>query len=103
MHKTPGATLPLASIEIGDIEKQLGLLFVAISRVRRLDDLCLLRPLSGDRLLKMIHHSALPQRKQFDARLAALEAPLDALIATVLGDRTSLSEWFRHEFRQMML
>ena len=74
-----------------------------MSRVRKLEDLCLLRPLNGDRLLKITNHSALPGRKQFDARLAALEAPLDALIANVLGDRTTLSEWFRNEFRQMMM
>ncbi len=71
IHKAQGATLPLVKLRLGPTEHQLGLLFTAISRVRRLAHLALLSPIDADRLMQVSRHSALAFRKQKDADLAS--------------------------------
>ena len=85
IHKAQGATLQRVRINVGEYERQLGLLFVANSRVRRLEDLSLERPINGDRLDKIASSRNLPLRKQLDAHLETLEFELDALLRARLA------------------
>lgn len=98
IHKSQGATLSRAQISISDFERQLGLLFVAISRVRRMEDMALVKPMHGDRLSKITYHRSMPLRKDLDAKLAALEHGLDNFLTLNLGANpvVNLSIWFRH-------
>ena len=59
-----------------------------IRRNRALEIVRLLRPLNGDRLLKITNHTALPLRKALDRRIASLEVALNAQIDV------DLSRWF---------
>ena len=95
IHKSQGATLDRGCPLTGDVERQLGLLFAGISRFRKLEDVCLIRPLNGDRLLKITNHKALPLRKALDTRIASLEAALDAALDV------NLSEWLREPSHRM--
>ena len=73
VHKAQGATLIRALLSVGPDEKNLGLLFVAISRVRSLGGLALDMPMDEERLLKIVRHRALPWRKARDQELARKE------------------------------
>jgi hypothetical protein len=50
IHKSQGMTLDRAIIDIGDGDYPHGLLYVALSRVRRLEDLYLVRPVMKERI-----------------------------------------------------
>ena len=107
IHKAQGATLCKARVSVGDLERQLGLLFVAISRVRCLEDLALERPINADRLTRISNSKNLPLRQALDERLSGLEAQLDACIRhhCSLDDARDvwsvLSRWFRDLYRKM--
>ena len=73
IHKSQGATLPRVVLNVGPHETHLGIFFVGISRVRKLEDLAFGEAIDGERLLKVATHKALPARKQLDARLARFE------------------------------
>lgn len=59
-----------ARISIGESERQLGLFFVAISRVRCLEDLALERPINADRLASARAAEALPDLHRHRAIMA---------------------------------
>ena len=73
IHKSQGATLACVVLDVGLYEKHLGIFFVGISRVRKLEDLAFAHPLDGERLLKVTNHAALPFRKCLDMWFASLE------------------------------
>jgi PIF1-like helicase len=71
IHKSQGLTLNNAVIHLGSKEMCSGLTYVALSRVRRLDDLCLY-PVDFDRLLAIANSKSLWPRKAEVLRLKAL-------------------------------
>ena len=99
IHKSQGATLARALLSVGSTEKQLGLFFVAVSRVRGLQDLAFMSPMNGDRLSRISQHASMAPRKRIDAWLASLEDAFDVWILEQLdGDvaaRPRLQSWFR--------
>ena len=68
VHKSQGLTLEKANIDIGTNEFAAGLTFVAISRVRSLNNICL-KPFSFDRLQLIKNHIRLQERKKEEKRL----------------------------------
>ena len=64
----PRLTLPKAKIDLGSKEFAAGLSFVAISRVRALEDL-IFRPFSFERLKRIKHCKRLQERKDEEKRL----------------------------------
>ena len=73
IHKSQGATLPRAVLNVGPVERQLGIFFVVISRVRSLLGLAFAHPVDAERLPKVANHAGMPFRKRAQGRLARLE------------------------------
>ena len=71
VHKSQGLTLPKAIIDFGEREYAAGLSFVAVSRVRALNDL-LFRPFSFERLQRIKNSKRLQDRKDEEKRLTSL-------------------------------
>lgn len=71
VHKSQGLTLPKARIDIGNTEFAAGLSFVALSRVRSLNDLYF-RHFTLDRLQRIKNSKRLQERKDEEARLHTL-------------------------------
>lgn len=71
VHKSQGLTLPKAKINLGNREFAAGLSFVAISRVRALEDL-LFQPFSFERLQRIKNCKRLQERKQEEKRLVSM-------------------------------
>jgi ATP-dependent DNA helicase PIF1 len=71
IHKSQGLTLDRAFIDIGRCEKSAGLSFVAMSRVRKINDL-MLAPFPMDRLTCLSRNINIRQRKEEEQRLANL-------------------------------
>ena len=96
IDKSQGQTLPLAVLGVGEVERQLGLLFVAISRVRRSEDFALVRAVPLSRLLGVNNHSSRARRDAKMEALAALEAPYLRWLVERLGREDviqALREW----------
>lgn len=72
VHKSQGLTLPKAVLDIGKKEFAAGLSFVAISRVRCLEDLLFEDVFSLERLQKIKEGSRLRERVTEEARLLSL-------------------------------
>ena len=68
IHKSQGLTLDNAVIDLGQQETSAGLSFVALSRVRRLDNL-LLTPFPFDRLNGLSNHNQFINRRAEEDRL----------------------------------
>lgn len=71
VHKSQGLTLNKAKIDIGNKEFAVGLTFVAISRVRSLNDICF-KQFSFDRLQRIKNSKRLQERKVEEERLRSL-------------------------------
>ncbi len=71
VHKSQGLTLLKAIVDFGKREYAVGLSFVAVSRVRALNDL-LFRPFSFERLQRIKKSKRLQDRKDEEKRLAFL-------------------------------
>ena len=71
VHKSQGLTLEKARIDIGNREFAAGLTFVALSRVRSLNDICF-RQFSLDRLERIKNCKRLKERKDEEARLRSM-------------------------------
>ena len=85
IHKSQGQTLAKAVLGVGDLERQLGLLFVAISRVKRTEDFALVAPVALDRLRSVNEHQSREPRDRMIAQLASLESPFLDWVAARLG------------------
>ena len=72
LHKSQGQTLDRAVISLGKKENVPGCTFVAISRLRRLED-CLIQPMTLQRLLAIGKAKSFQARLAEDRRLAILE------------------------------
>lgn len=72
IHKSQGQTLERAIVDVGRDENCLGLFLVALSRVRKLEDL-LLHPFSFDRLLKVNDKKGLQKLKAEIQRMSDLD------------------------------
>jgi hypothetical protein len=68
IHKAQGLTLDAAIVNLGNKEMCSGLSFVALSRVRKLTDLCIY-PCNFDRLLKISSTLGLSERKSEEEKL----------------------------------
>jgi ATP-dependent DNA helicase PIF1 len=73
IHKCQGMTLPRAVIDIGKKEMQNGLTFVAISRVRRIEDLAFSVTYPLSRLQGIKNGKNMDQRLAEEARLDSIE------------------------------
>ena len=73
IHKAQGVTLNKVCVDIGKKEFCAGLTFVAISRVRRLNDLLLNPPFAFQRLKNLARSRRIEERKGEEQRLKALE------------------------------
>ena len=71
VHKSQGLTLDQAVIDIGEKDFSTGLSFVALSRVRKLQD-CLIKQFTFDRLKNLSRNKNVGLRKNEEKRLAAL-------------------------------
>jgi len=71
VHKSQGLTLPRVKIDLGAKEFAAGLSFVAVSRVRALEDL-LFKPFSFERLERIKLCRRLQERKEEEKRLVLL-------------------------------
>ena len=71
VHKSQGLTLEKAKIDIGSKEFAAGLSFVAISRVRSLNDLWL-KTFTYDRLQRIKNCTRLQERKDEEKRLRSM-------------------------------
>ena len=71
IHKSQGQTLPKAVIDIGASERVAGCTFVALSRLRCLED-SIIQPMTLDRLLSINHGRRLQERLQEEERLKEL-------------------------------
>ena len=71
VHKSQGLTLDQAVIDIGKKDFSTGLSFVALSRVRKLQD-CLIQQFTFDRLKNLSKNKNISLRKNEEKRLAAL-------------------------------
>ncbi len=73
-------------LNVGPDERQLGIFLTGVSRVRKLTDLALQVPIDQERLERVVNHSALPFRKNLDAKFAWLEEEkLLPLLGEMLG------------------
>jgi ATP-dependent DNA helicase PIF1 len=73
VHKSQGLTLDLAKVDIGAKEFAAGLTFVALSRVRSLNDICL-KQFTFDRLQRIKNCKRLQERKDEEERLRSMIA-----------------------------
>jgi hypothetical protein len=71
IHKSQGLTLPKAVIDIGLREMSAGISFVALSRVRNIQDL-LLTPFPSERITSLSAHQQICVRKAEEQRLSLL-------------------------------
>jgi len=71
VHKSQGLTLEKAKIDIGSKEFAAGLSFVALSRVRSLNDMCL-KQFSFERLERIKNCRRLQERKEEENRLLSM-------------------------------
>jgi ATP-dependent exoDNAse (exonuclease V) alpha subunit len=69
IHKAQGATYSKAMVEIGDKEIDLGLTYVALSRVKSLDGLLLRGLLPWDRLERINRHAGHHARREAEQYL----------------------------------
>ena len=72
IHKAQGLTLEQAVIDLGSTEHSFGLTFVALSRVKHINNL-LIQPFPFDRLQKITNSSCLIPRLEEEERLDSLE------------------------------
>ena len=68
IHKTQGLTIPKAFIDIGPREFAAGLTYVALSRLRKLEDLILLMPYSLDRFTEKISKKTIVKERILEER-----------------------------------
>ena len=88
IHTSQGQTLAKAVLGVGDLEQQLGLLFLAILRVKRTEDFSLVARVSEARLRSENEHNARKPRDQMIEALASLEGPfLDWVAASLRCER----------------
>ena len=73
IHKSQGLTLKRASIDIGNKEQQ-GLTFIAISRVKSIDGLCIGLAFSYQRYAKMKNSAYVKIRKKEEERLNSISS-----------------------------
>ena len=73
IHKSQGLTLPQAAVDIGDHEVSAGISFVALSRVRRLENL-VLSAFSMDRLISLSRNQQIRDRKAEESKLLSLKS-----------------------------
>ena len=71
IHKSQGQTLDMAVIDLGYKETQLGLTYVALSRLRHINHF-LIQPLTLERLQKIKNSESLPPRIHEEKRLKHL-------------------------------
>ena len=71
IHKSQGLTLDRAWIDLGKSERSLGMSYVALSRVRNLEDI-VIEPLSLERLTSIGKGANFERRKQEELRLNTL-------------------------------
>jgi len=71
VHKSQGLILKKAIVDLRDREFTAGLIFVAVSRVRTLEDL-LIKPFSFERLQRIKDCKRLQKRKDEEKRLISL-------------------------------
>ena len=71
IHKSQGQTLQKAVIDLGDKERNSGLTFVALSRLRQLND-AIIKPMTFQRLHTISKSKQLQARKNEEDRLAKL-------------------------------
>jgi hypothetical protein len=71
IHKAQGLTLDKAVVNVGKQDFSCGLTYVALSRVRQLQDLCV-HPIDFQRLQAISKSSALKERQKEEKRLRAL-------------------------------
>ena len=71
VHKSQGLTLQKAMIDLGDREFAAGLSFVAISRVRTLEDI-LFKPFNFERLQRIKESRRLQERLDEEERLISM-------------------------------
>jgi ATP-dependent DNA helicase PIF1 len=71
VHKSQGLTITKANIDLGNKEFAAGLSFVAVSRVRSLNDICFKR-FTFDRLERIKQSKRLQERKVEEARLLTM-------------------------------
>ncbi len=71
VHKSQGLTLKKAIIDLGDKEFTAGLTFVAVSRVRALEDL-LFKPFNFERLQRIKNCKRLQERLDEEKRLVSM-------------------------------
>ena len=71
IHKSEGLTLEKAWVHIGRSEKFLGLIYVGLSRVRKLEDL-IVEPMNLERLQSIKDKNAFKYRVLEEQRLDAL-------------------------------
>ena len=71
IHKSQSQTLPQAVVDLGKVEKAVGSSFVALSRVRSLQNL-VLQPLSFQRLQAIGKSKQLQERLREEERLRNL-------------------------------
>ena len=72
IHKSQGLTLDKAVIHLGDRDFSSGLTYVALSRVRRLEDLCL-HPVDFTRFQAIANAKGITDRKREEKRLKTLQ------------------------------
>jgi hypothetical protein len=75
IHKSQGQTLDMAVIDLGSKETQLGLTYVALSRLRHINNL-LIQPFTFERLEKIKKSESLPPRIHEEKRLKLLAEQL---------------------------
>ncbi|CAG8754421.1 15252_t:CDS:1, partial [Cetraspora pellucida] len=71
VHKSQGLTLPQAIVDFGNKEFAAGLSFVAVSRVRALNDL-IFKPFTFERLQRIKNCRRIQERKAEEERLISL-------------------------------
>ena len=75
IHKSQGLTLDKAVIDVGKRDFSTGLIFVACSRVRQLQDLLFTPPFTFQRLAALSNSRRLEERQEEDKRLQSLQPP----------------------------
>eukprot|EP00118_Oscarella_pearsei_P024260 m.302773 g.302773 ORF g.302773 m.302773 type:complete len:642 (+) comp40827_c0_seq3:1136-3061(+) len=85
VHKSQGLTLDRAVVDIGKREFASGITYVALSRVRKLNN-CLIQSFDFERIAKLYKSKSLQQRLKEDDRLAAIAAQTDCLFQSSTDD-----------------
>ena len=85
-HKAQGLTLDKVVIDIGNKEFCSGLTFVACSRVRHLNDLLFVAPVSYQRFSNISNSARLRERLNEDQRLISLQQTIDNSITSFSDD-----------------